>query len=857
MQVPEYRQQVGFGDAPNVSPSQSKMRATGVGEALEGLADKGMQLVSKINNENASANATKAISDTNLELEEAFQQSKEQAQPGAPDFTPTLLRRFDDAVDKRAQALPDEQTRKLYRERMQGSRDNYGIRSLNWEAGERQRNRIDNFSKASDADANTLFAADSASRGVVYQQQTDAFEQGLEVIDMEPGAKEKLREEARNKRSYAAVQGDLRDRPDKMQDWLVNGGGSNYFTMLRSAESGGRNIGSDTSSAFGPYQFTASTWSSVIAKHPELQLTEADRFKPQAQEVAIRAFTKDNAAVLAQQGIPVTDVNLYMAHFLGTSGGPRMIKALQSDPSGDARNYADANAVAANKSIFNGRSVEQVFKLFGGKFGDKESWKNVADAPSYYKDIPVAKRDMYYSQAEQEMNKRRVQGEAAFNQRVQNSVAEYANVGVAAAPPTENEFVAAMGANRGTVAYGEFQANATAAEASYRVQRMSLGEGAQYVETLKPKEGDPFYAEKVKGYNQAREVADRIRTSALSDFGQHVVTFNAEAKEALGTAMTSQDAAAATEAAQSYARIMDAEAIRLGVPAAGRGFLPKGYSNQIAATLDQKLTKDADAAAVVQQLDGFKQRWGENWPRVYGEIRDTMSPTLQVVTSGIQPRAAMTLVSVAKSSFEDLAKVLPKDDKITIDQDLKTAFEPFVTSTMWQQSSLPTVTNFFEQAKKLSAVYTAQGESAGDAAERAYEDVLGFKYRMVATRGANVRVPKQADFPELEAVLRVQRLEDIEKRIAANPNDPLTKLDPATANTLIRQQYESDSQWVTMPDESGVALMRGKELRADKDGRPIFYTWSELKRKAVDVKEREGKRYGLDEYGAPTQTGGE
>jgi len=832
IQVPVYRQQVGFGSAPDAGGTNERMRSTGIGDALENFGEAGMRMVAnaeRVNRENAASNAIFAVSDTNLAMEEAFQKAKEQAKPGAPQFTPDLMKAYDSEIERRATALPDELTRKAYRERMASSRDNFGARAMAWESVENKRNKIDNFSKTADNDANQLFASDAASRGVIYQSQKEQFDQALDVLELEPGDKAKLREEAQNKRSYAAVQADLRDRPDKTQDWLVNGGGGTYFAMLRSAESGGRNVGSDSSSAFGPYQFTKGTWDNVIARHPDLGLTSQDRFNPAKQEIAIRVFTADNAKALQSAGLPTTDVNLYMMHFLGEGGGPRMIRALASDPGGDAKKYANADQIAANPAIFNGRSVEQVFKLFGGKFGDKETWKNVSDAPSYYSDIPFAKRDMLYGQAETEMNKRRVQGEAAFRQRTENAVAEYATTGAATSAPSEQEFVAAMGAQRGAVAYGEFQANAIGAEASYRVQRMPLAQGAQYVESLKPLAGDPFFAEKQRGYAQAKEVADRVRTSALTDFGQHVATFNEEARTALGTAMTSQDAGEARAAAQSYARIMETEATRLGVPAAGRGFLPKAYSQQIAATLDQKLTKDTDAAAIVQTLNEFKARWGENWPRIYSEMKDTLSPTLQVVTSGVQPRAAMTLVSVHGQSFDDLAKVLPKATKTEITEGLQEAFQPFVTSTMWQQSSLPTVTNFFEQAKKLAAVYTAQGENAGDAATRAYEDVLGFKYRMFSSSSANVRVPKPSDFPELEHVLRFERFNAIDRRIAANPADPVTQADPVAADRLVKQQYADDSKWVTLPDESGVGLMRGKELRPDKDGKPIVFTWAELR----------------------------
>lgn len=164
---------------------------------------------------------------------------------------------------------------------------------------------------------------------------------------------------------------------DQSSQQNSQGGMSSYFPKLRAIESGGNDSAqAATSSAYGPYQFTKGTWNDVAAKHPELGLTAADRFDPQKQQVAIEAFTKDNAFTLASNGIdPADQTNLYMAHLLGPAGGTKFLTAMQKDPSAPAASVVNPDQVAANQSLFynkdgTAKSLSDVYGGFQNKFSN-------------------------------------------------------------------------------------------------------------------------------------------------------------------------------------------------------------------------------------------------------------------------------------------------------------------------------------------------------------------------------------------------------------------------------------------------------------------------------------------------------
>ena len=158
-----------------------------------------------------------------------------------------------------------------------------------------------------------------------------------------------------------------------------------YYDKLAQLESGGRNIGSPTSSATGPFQILGGTWTNIRQRHPELELTEQDRYDPEKQASAVRAFTQDNISHLLSAGIDPTHTDAYLAHFLGAGGAAHFIKAHETNPAAPAVQYVSPEAAAANQNVFykkdgSPRNLDEVYQHIDHTFhGTAPSFATLLD----------------------------------------------------------------------------------------------------------------------------------------------------------------------------------------------------------------------------------------------------------------------------------------------------------------------------------------------------------------------------------------------------------------------------------------------------------------------------------------------
>lgn len=79
-------------------------------------------------------------------------------------------------------------------------------------------------------------------------------------------------------------------------------------------------------------------------------------------------FRADNIASLTSAGIQPTPGNTYLAHFLG-AGGARSV--LGADPSTPVSSLLDPRAIAANKSVLEGKTAGEVAAWAASKFGNQ------------------------------------------------------------------------------------------------------------------------------------------------------------------------------------------------------------------------------------------------------------------------------------------------------------------------------------------------------------------------------------------------------------------------------------------------------------------------------------------------------
>jgi hypothetical protein len=145
-----------------------------------------------------------------------------------------------------------------------------------------------------------------------------------------------------------------------------------------------------TSSASGLFQFTKGTWRNTVLQHgaehglgwaanavaqqTDLAAVDALRFDPEASADMAGELASDNRAALSSAlGRDPDQVDMYLAHFLGSAGAAKFLQAYAADPSTAAAPLLP-QAAASNRSVFynsNGtaRSVGEIHDLFAAKMG--------------------------------------------------------------------------------------------------------------------------------------------------------------------------------------------------------------------------------------------------------------------------------------------------------------------------------------------------------------------------------------------------------------------------------------------------------------------------------------------------------
>lgn len=155
-----------------------------------------------------------------------------------------------------------------------------------------------------------------------------------------------------------------------------------------------------TSSARGLYQFIESTWLNAVrnygsqfglgqyANKISADGTVSDktlrakilklRDDPAMAANMAAAMTRDNARYLEKSlGGKMGETDLYLAHFLGTNGAEKFLRAKTETPNAMAADLFPA-AAKANKNVFydqsgKKRSLDDVYAFFAGKMNDADT----------------------------------------------------------------------------------------------------------------------------------------------------------------------------------------------------------------------------------------------------------------------------------------------------------------------------------------------------------------------------------------------------------------------------------------------------------------------------------------------------
>lgn len=142
---------------------------------------------------------------------------------------------------------------------------------------------------------------------------------------------------------------------------------SGYFARNRQFESGNNpNARNPITGASGSYQFLPSTWRGLMKEAPHLGLTEDGIMDDNQQDAAMRYYTGKSASILQPiLGRAPSGGELYLAHLLGHSGGPAVVRGANRP----LAEIVDPRAIAANPWLKNYATGQDLITYLNRKFG--------------------------------------------------------------------------------------------------------------------------------------------------------------------------------------------------------------------------------------------------------------------------------------------------------------------------------------------------------------------------------------------------------------------------------------------------------------------------------------------------------
>ena len=183
---------------------------------------------------------------------------------------------------------------------------------------------------------------------------------------------------------------------------------SDYLRRLVREESGGvANAKNPNSSARGVGQFIDSTWAVMVGKYGAKHgIGLGDRDDPEKNLIMTKYYAEENRKLLEKRTKkPVTNSELYMAHFMGPGGAGKFLSAKNSTPHASAVQVMGLDVAKANKRVFykkNGdeRSVAEVYEHIDHRFmaplppadAVKRATKPPLAPPGPLRELPGAKQ---------------------------------------------------------------------------------------------------------------------------------------------------------------------------------------------------------------------------------------------------------------------------------------------------------------------------------------------------------------------------------------------------------------------------------------------------------------------------------
>lgn len=234
--IPVYSTGISARQGLGPGPAGSRPIAIGGGAVLGGLATNlaqvGQQVMDanqKKEREDAAAWSAEQLGNARLHWTQQQIDREQNAPAGAKDYTGTLTKDFDSYTDEALLNAPNDESRNYLRERLSAMKSDIVGRGMQFEARSRLDDRVDKIGKGIDQSRIAVDLDPSQHQSALAENLAT-----LDQLDIPAPAKAKLRDDAIQKISFAAVAARMKSNPNGVLSQLrsEDGGGAVDVRLL-------------------------------------------------------------------------------------------------------------------------------------------------------------------------------------------------------------------------------------------------------------------------------------------------------------------------------------------------------------------------------------------------------------------------------------------------------------------------------------------------------------------------------------------------------------------------------------------------------------------------------------------------
>lgn len=836
--IPIYRQQQSVGGVPNLGRVSTEAMTAGargaqeIAGAVENVLGERRKEQLRIEEEDAKVYAGKVIADSQLKWREEMLNRQASSEPGAPDFTPNVLKDFDAYSQEAISNAPTPASRRFIQSQMVDLRTRIGSAALEYESGARVQYRFQQQSDTIDAFAQNI--AQAPNEATIAEAMAN-IEQTMP--DVGPANQAKLREMAQVKFRRAAWLSQLQTDPDGVKAQIDR-------VFKRNSPDNPEEAAKPDPD--GAIQFILGIEGGRVENDAGAGLTNFGINSRANPDIDVANLTPEKAAKVYKErywdainadALP-PDVAL-MAFDAAVNQGPAFARELIEESGGDVVEMARMRRERYDEIVAADQSKAQYLKGWMNRV-DKVKKKalsmNVVEPVKINGDekvswssglvrmTPVDELIRYRQQAEQSIKQRQqvVVDTLRLHMNDANAMAES---GIPDPNPLTAQDFAVFG-DQAPMMYQQYNRTQRLARDISGFTDATNADLFAVVQGLTPEAqpGEGFAAAQ-KRDSVRKQAALRVLEMREQDPAGYVAKTVPSVQQAVQATMV-EDATPEQRQAATQRAVMESIAAqeRLGVrnPKILSAGQIQGYGESILMASTPEDVSDFVA--------GIEQQYGQdNFRRVMGELMQAnkLPPALMIIPDLESPAAREMVARMSFVKAEALKTGIAKTDITAInDRVSDKVSELAMTIPATSRNNAALLEAYEETTTKIALQLVQNGEKIDVAVDRAANLLWAQKYEMEGS----IRKPRGIGY-NVESRANARLEED-----AASYDVP-PDLFQARTDEEAREEWvdtiRSNAKWYTAPDGKGVQLWAngsdGVLYRVTRNGQQVTYTFDELR----------------------------